>query len=131
MFNAETARSGIPTVGTEAPGQGGCRLDDVRRYEEGLLNLLRYRQMIAGEEVVDDALSPRSPLPVLAPTDGIFVSDCRTGEVVAEGQLLGRLIDTFGTTRAEIVATRSGEVWALRTFASVYRGELLVWIAFS
>ena len=129
MFNAETTRAGIPTIGAEAPGQGECRLDDVRRYEEGLLNVLRHQQMLPGDVITDGADTARLPSEILAPADGIFVSYCATGETVSQGDPLGRIIDTIGATRSLVIAPRSGEIWALRTFASIYRGELVAWIA--
>ena len=42
-FNSETSRVGIPTIGTETTGQGGCRPEDVADYVRGLRDLLRYR----------------------------------------------------------------------------------------
>src|SRR5215213_5563492 len=41
-FNAETARRGIPTIGTEITGRAGCYPADVAAYVAGLRNLLTY-----------------------------------------------------------------------------------------
>ena len=45
-FNAETARRGIPTLGTEITGRAGCDPEDVGVYERGLRNLLAYLDIV-------------------------------------------------------------------------------------
>jgi len=129
MFNAETTRAGIPTVATEAPGQGQCREVDVRLYETGIGNLLRYLTILPDEPPPRERGPATCPVEVLADATGLFVTDCSTGASVEKGQRLGAIVDPMGTIRAEVRAPRAGEIWALRTFATVYVGELLAWVA--
>ncbi|MGH2616623.1 MAG: succinylglutamate desuccinylase/aspartoacylase family protein, partial [Thermomicrobiales bacterium] len=44
-FNAETARRGIPTIGTETTGRAGCDPADVAAYVAGLRNLMAYLRL--------------------------------------------------------------------------------------
>lgn len=128
MFNSETTLAGIPTVACEAPGQGGCHARDVFNYVNGLLNLLRYKAMIAGVATrVDGAGS--CPTELKATADGILVSEVEPGDCVTAGQRLAIIADPFGRVRAEILSPHAGEVWALRTFATVYASEYVAWIS--
>jgi predicted deacylase len=46
MFNAETARRDIPTLGTETTGRAGCHPEDVAAYARGVHNLLAHLSVI-------------------------------------------------------------------------------------
>jgi predicted deacylase len=129
MFNSETTLAGIPTVACEAPGQGQCRAEDVATYTDGLMRLLRHRGMCPGEPVSPTREPAICPTEILAGADGLFITDVEVGEHVTGGQRLGRVTDAFGEVRAEVCAPHAGEVWALRTFASVYAHEYVVWVA--
>ena len=63
MFNAEITRACGPTVGIEAPGQGGCLDDDVAAYVAGLRNLLAWRASSTGR-----SRPARRKLPVAPPS---------------------------------------------------------------
>jgi uncharacterized protein len=128
MFNAETTRIGLPTIGAEAPGQGECRADDVSRYEAGVANLLRHLEILPGGAPVTGATA-KQPVELTCPYDGLFLAERSTGSKVHVGERVGTIIDTLGEPKTDILAPRSGEIWALRTFSSVCKGELLAWIA--
>ncbi len=128
MFNAETTRIGLPTVGAEAPGQGECRADDVRRYETAVTNLLRHLGILSGHAPANRTTA-KQPVELTCPCDGLFIAERSTGNEIRAGERVGTIIDPLGELKAEIVAPISGEVWAMRTFSSVCRGELLAWIA--
>lgn len=128
MFNAETTRAGIPTVATEAPGQGGCRPRDVAWYADGLRNLLRHQGMLPGPPPPKDKGPARCPTEVLADADGLFRTCLRTGETVGAGDELGRILSPFGERLAVLRAPHDGRIWALRTFGSVRAGDYLVWV---
>jgi len=129
MFNSETTLAGIPTVACEAPGQGRCRQQDVTAYTDGLLNLLRHQRMIPGEPPESNGAPPACPTELYAPCDGLLITDVEPGDQVALGQPLARITDAFGEDRAEIRAPHAGEIWAIRTFASVYANEYVLWLA--
>lgn len=128
MFNSETSVAGIPTVATEAPGQGSCTEDDVRFYADGLTNLLRYMGMTPGAGPARDSRAAASVTEILAPADGLFVTQVEPDERVSAGQVLGRIVDAFGELRSEVIAPHDGLLTALRTFGTVYAGEYVAWI---
>jgi uncharacterized protein len=128
MFNAETTLAGIPTVACEAPGQGRCRTEDVTAYVEGLLNLLRHQGVVPGAPPPPSQATAACPTELYAPADGLLITEIEPGDQVVAGQRLAVVIDPFGDDRGEIYAPHSGEVWAVRTFATVYANEYVLWI---
>jgi len=118
-LNAESARAGIPTIGTEITGQGGRLPRDVAVYADGILNCLRHQGML------HDARAPRCPrdardtswLTVTA--HGMFEPTVDLGDEVAAGQVLATVVDHDGEARAEVRAGHDGQVWAIRSFPTV------------
>jgi predicted deacylase len=128
MFNAEVARTGVPTVAAEAPGQGECRDGDVAAYVQGLRNLLTWRGMLDGPAPARSGSQPRCPTELLAPAGGLFRTGRSVGDQVWAGDLLGRIEDAFGETVATLHAPHPGQLWALRTFGAIAEGEMAVWV---
>ena len=61
-----------------------------------------------------------------APTGGVFVKYLDAGTRVAEGDLIGKLVDPLrGTVRAEIRAKQSGWLFTVREYPMVQEGSLL------
>jgi predicted deacylase len=69
-----------------------------------------------------DAFSP-------TPVDGWFVSKVRLLDVVSAGQLLGRVVDRYGQSLHDVLATAGGIVATLRTSAPVTAGTPLIGLA--
>jgi predicted deacylase len=129
-LNSETSRVGIPTIGTEATGQGGCRLNDVDEYVKGLRNLLHYRNMIQdGQPPVRDDGSAWRPTQINASSSGLLLSHVKLGQHVASGELLGEMLSPLGKTLERLRAPHAGEVWALRVFGTIHAGDLAAWVA--
>jgi predicted deacylase len=129
-FNAETARRGIPTLGTETTGRAGCDPADVAAYARGLRNLLAYLGIcpeLPTPPRLDD--SPRPSAEVLAPATGFLRVVHRLDDEVAAGELLGAIVDVFGELVAEVRAPVAGTIWALRSMPPVRVGELVTMIA--
>jgi N2-acetyl-L-2,4-diaminobutanoate deacetylase len=128
MFNAEVARAGVPTVATEAPGQGECRDGDVAAYVAALRNLLTWRGMLDGPRPPRSKAQARCPTELTAPASGVLRTGRSVGDQVAGGDPLGRIADAFGQTRAVLRAPHPGQLWALRTFGAVAEGDLIAWV---
>jgi predicted deacylase len=129
-FNAETARRGIPTIGTETTGRAGCRSADVAMYCRGLNNLLAYLG------IVTDAPAPerysgvaRPTIEILAPIGGFFRGALQLHDHIQVGNRLGEIIDVTGDTQAEVSAPTTGDIWAIRETPAVRPGELIGMIA--
>jgi predicted deacylase len=131
-FNAETARRGIPTIGTEITGRAGCDPADVAAYVTGLRNLLAYLRI----HDHDHASAPvrwdgpaRPTLDLVSPAGGFFRTTVQLHDHVDCGARLGEVIDLDDAVLAEVVAPMAGEVWAWRATPAVRPGELIGMIA--
>jgi predicted deacylase len=129
-LNAETARRGIPTIGTETTGRAGCRGDDVAAYRQGLRNLLSYLGICPRWEMpVRDERPARRTLDVHAPASGFLRVETTLLAEVQAGRRLGVVIDPFGAPLAEVVSPISGSVWAARETPHVDAGDLIFMLA--
>ncbi|MEA2582607.1 MAG: hypothetical protein QOF33_692 [Thermomicrobiales bacterium] len=129
-FNAETARRGIPTLGTETTGRAGCDPADVADYVRGLRNLLAYLGICPDLPVPPPLDAPlRSSVDVVAPATGFLRMACGRDDEVAAGELLGTVIDVFGDAVAEVRTPVAGTLWAARSMPPVRVGELIATIA--
>jgi predicted deacylase len=129
-FNAETARRGIPTLGTETTGRAGCDPADVADYRRGLINLLAYLGICPDLPQPPRLDAPfRRSVDVLSPVTGFLRPTHRLDDEVAAGESLGTVVDVFGETIAEVVASAAGTIWAMRSMPPVRVGELVATIA--
>ena len=129
-FNAETARRGIVTLGTETTGRAGCDAADVATFVQGLTNLLAFRGILSDSAVPTRYDAPaRGTVEVRAPDAGFLRGARRLYEDVAAGDDLGTLITPFGEVIATLRAPIDGTLWAARTMPPVRTGELLYMIA--
>lgn len=124
MFNAETSRRGIPTVGTETTGQAGCRPEDVAIFTEGLWNLLRFKEMLPGGLPPRDGAVPCRGVSLVASESGFLRFARRPGESVRVGDRVGAIINTFGDTLEELHAPHDGTIWMQRTCPATRAGEV-------
>lgn len=129
-LNAETARRGIPTLGTETTGRAGCDPADVADYTRGLRNLLAYLEICPDLPMPQRLDTPARPsVDVLAPAAGFLRVTHRLDDDVEAGETLGTIVDVFGDTLADAIAPVSGTLWALRSMPPVRVGELIATIA--
>ena len=128
-LNTATSRHGIPTVGTEVTGRGGALPEDVNAYEAGILRLLVHRGMCPGPRPEPVPSPAYRTTQILADADGLWVAAGALGEAVREGQVLGRIVGPLGEVRSEALNPVSGEIWALRTFVSIRRGDIAALVA--
>jgi uncharacterized protein len=128
MTCSAAARAGIPAIIAEA---GGCGLLDpvaVELLVEGTRNALRSLGMLPGP------VRPRRPdMQLVGAFDwlrcrgaGFWESAVDVGDVVDEGQFLGRVTTLHGDVREEIHAPRDGVVLFLTTSAAVSDDGLLL-----
>lgn len=129
-FNAETARRGIVTLGTETTGRAGCAAADVAAFAEGLTNLLAYLGILPELPRPARYAGPaRTTIDVVAPASGFLRGARLLADEVVAGEPLGTLITLFGDPIAELRAPIAGTIWAARTMPPVRTGELVYMIA--
>ena len=130
----ESTREGIPTLYTECRGGGHLNNDDLKTYLTGLLNLLKYMNILDG--------SP-SPAPkqtflggagdvdvaIAASHAGFFCARVELLEHVASGQLIGEVTNLLGNVLEEIRANSDGVVELVRSTNRVFPGEILFLIS--
>lgn len=129
-FNAETARRGIPTLGTETTGRAGCDPADVAAFTTGLRNLLAHLGITP-----DGPRPPRYDGPAMPTIDlfalsgGFLRSSIRLYDQTVKGTCLGEIVDITGDVIAPIAAPADGTVWAWRASPAVHPGDLLGMLA--
>lgn len=124
---------GVPWLYTEAPGGGYARPDDVACFVQGVINVMRWLEML------DGAPQPRSMTHHLfgdgnldqvidASVAGYFRAEVNLLEPVVAGQRLGVVRDLFGQVIQEVTADQAGVVIMLRRFHRVHVGDGLAQI---
>ncbi len=129
---ASAARAGIPALLTEAGGQGVWKESEVDILQSGVRRVMSHFKMYAA---IDDAGEQSVELGgwewLRSSVDGLFYPAVEIGEMVEEGQLVGRITDIFGEVLQEAYAPVSGEVLFLVTSLAMNDGDPLMSIAFA
>ncbi len=120
----------------ECPGGGATDMDLVDHYTAGVHRVLAMMGMIANAPQSSDGVPIRvtgggnldSDMANVT-TPGLFIRDVEPGEFVSEGQLLGAVVDSHGSTIERIRSASAGHVMAMKARSSVTAGELVVCIA--
>ena len=129
-FNAETARRGHVTLGTETTGRAGCEPEDVAAYAALLRNVLAYLGITPEASAPARCDAPVRPtVEVVSPAVGFFEAARRLQDEIEAGDSIGTIVDLFGDPVAEISAPIAGSIWAMRAMPPVRIGELICSIA--
>ena len=131
VFTDQTGLSrGIPAITTET-GQMGSNDDYwVDMAEDGVMNLLRHLQMIDEQEIPNQGVVWLEDYEVIrAQATGVFQASVRDGYAVAEGTLIGELLDLFGEKIMDIRAPFAGVVNYVVGTPPVSEGEPLAMIS--
>jgi predicted deacylase len=124
---AAATRAGIPSILAEIGGQGVWSDELVEDHKEGALRVLRYLEVLPGgkpargdQRLYDTFAWMRSD------SDGFFLPEVRIGDMVTEGQPIGRVVDYFGTELESFNAVASGEIVFLVTSLAMNAGDPLL-----
>jgi predicted deacylase len=128
-FNTETARRGIPTVGVEMTGAGGCREEDVAAEREGILNILRWLGMLRDRPAPKIEGSFRQTTEIMSPLAGYAVPLRSAGARVQTGDHLAGILSPFGEVIDELQAPHAGDIWMMRHLRAITAGEPVCMIA--
>lgn len=131
VFTDMTALSrGIPSMTTEAGQLGSTDPHWVDINVRGAFNLMRYLRMLPGEPI-----PPRPTVwlkeyqVITSPEHGLFRPAVKDGYAIAEGGVLGELVDHFGTHIATIHAPFDGVVNYVIATPPVRAGEPLAMVS--
>jgi len=130
-FTDMTAWSrGIPAITTETGQLGSNDPEWVALALRGLENVLRHLGMLAGYPAPNKAVVWLEDFEVVAsPATGIFEAQVRDGYFVAEGGVLGELLDLFGEPLATVRAPFAGVVNYVIGTPPVSEGEPVAMIS--
>ncbi|MHA3962621.1 MAG: succinylglutamate desuccinylase/aspartoacylase family protein [Candidatus Thorarchaeota archaeon SMTZ1-45] len=126
-FTTEAAHEGIPAVTVEMRGDTD-QVDSQAAVEvrEAILNLLRTKDMIAGERIeASNTLMGRLQY-VNVDTEGFFVPTINLGETVKNGDVIGHVQD-----KSEVISPFNGGVISLSRINYVFEGDMIARIAAS
>ena len=127
VYTSNTALTrGKPSITTETGQLGSNDPVWVDLAERGVWNLLRHLKMVPGDVERPGAIVWLDGYEVLrSPVTGIFRPAVRDGYAVAEGGLLGTLVDFFGEPIQEVRAPFAGVVNYVVATPPVREGEPL------
>lgn len=126
----------IPAIYLEYGGGTGIRKKVIIDYKAGVLNVLRYLNMIKNrlnsllvsdkywiEDHRQDSGFLQGKMP--SPADGIFVAEVEIGDRIKAGELFGKVIESFSGKEVNLYADIDGLVFLLRRLVKVKSGDAL------
>ncbi|TRO55579.1 hypothetical protein E2P71_02540 [Candidatus Bathyarchaeota archaeon] len=126
MSNSAQRIYEIPCIQPEAGTPFPVREEAVQFHLDGIINVLRYFQMLPGEpKRYHQLVSPRR-LKLFSEHNGIWESHCQLDQRVEKGETLGVVKNYFGDTIQTIHAPEAGIVSMMRCYYAVKLEELLL-----
>src|SRR6185295_1474556 len=123
MLYGAAAQAGVPAILAES---GGCGLPlepDIQRHVDGVLNIWRSLGLVTDVPPV-----PATPPQLLARNEwlrsaheGIFLCRVSPGQRVAEGQVLGEMVDLLGEHLADVTSPADGLILFTVTSPAIKR----------
>jgi predicted deacylase len=121
------AAAGIPAILAEIGGQGVWNEDEVEEHMEGVRRVLRFLHVLPGEQPIDESRTIMETFAwIRSEHDGLFHPTVRVGDMVEEGQNVGKVTDYFGKELQRVDAPASGEVVFLVTSLAMNAGDPLL-----
>jgi predicted deacylase len=125
VLSYTAVRRGIPAVGAEVTGIGGCLEEDVVLYASGVLRVL---DLLAGTYTPEPAGEPWRGDWISSPGGGFFEPTVAMYQDVLAGEPVAHILDLFGEVRHELRAPHDGRVLGLRHLRSIGVGEWAVMV---
>lgn len=122
----EAVAQGIPTVAIECGKLGGVSPAEIKKINDGILNLMRSLQLLPGAPA-----APNNPLEITKRTSinsehtGIFYSHCKSGQLIRAGMKLGYITDVKGNWLTDIHSPVDGFIVYQIATPPVNKGEIL------
>jgi predicted deacylase len=125
----------VPAIYVEYGGGTGTRSNVVQMYKSGVMNVLRYLNMLKDpiiqtecdkywiEDHRQDSGYLQGKMP--SPVDGIFVANVKIGDMIKAGEVFGKVIESISGKQVDLYADIDGLVFLLRTIVKVKPGDAL------
>ncbi len=128
MLYGAAAERGVPAILAESGGRGLVEEEAVVRHVEGVLNIWRHLGLLT------DAPPAQARRPTLlvrnewlrSEHEGIFLCRVHPGQQVAEGEILGEIVDLLGDPLDEIVSPAAGLILFTVTSPAIKQNGLLL-----
>jgi hypothetical protein len=122
---------GIPAIIPEVGGTGETWNDiNIRFYESGLLNVMKYLNMIEGVPKWKERQRKFHGIEIVkASSKGFFYPKVKAGDFAEKGQLVGEILDLFHERDEKILSPISGEIMILWTYVAVNADDVLMVLA--
>ncbi|MCA1647894.1 MAG: succinylglutamate desuccinylase/aspartoacylase family protein [Chloroflexi bacterium] len=133
MLYGAAAERGVPAILAESGGRGLVEEEAVARHVNGALNIWRTLGILS-----DEPPAPTTPPRLLvrnewlrSADEGIFLCRVQPGERVAQGQVLGEMVDLLGEHLADITSPADGIILFTLTSPAIKRDGLLLAVGVS
>jgi predicted deacylase len=125
---------GIPSIYVEGRGGGQVRSADLETYVSGVLRILHSMAMLDQSPTASNATvtvtgDGNTDAGIVSTTSGYFCTAAEVGSYVAQGELLGEVIDDEANTCEKILSPSSGIVMLMRRKTRVSPGDTLSIVA--
>lgn len=121
------AQAGIPSILTEAGGQGIWPPEAVAAHRNGLDRLMRHLGMLDGPKPKAVPTKVLQNFPWLhADHDGYYYLDVQVGDTVKKGQKLGKITDYEGNVLQTVESPADGMVLFLVSSLAINKGDPLL-----
>jgi uncharacterized protein len=116
----------IPSIMPEAGTPFPVREESVLFHVEGLMNVLRYLEVIEGDVIRYQSFVSPERIKLYSGNDGVWDCYVELNQRVKAGEPLGAVKNHFGDALETVEAPEDGIIGMKRCYYSVQKGELLV-----
>ena len=121
----EAMQKGIPAVYCEVGGEGKLDEQLADFTVNGVVNALRYLDMLPGDKIVPRSRILSGGHVLFAKRGGLFLAKCRSGDELATGQVIGEIINLAGDVVDTMTAPSNGVLTNIITLGVVNPGDML------
>ena len=117
---------GVPSIMPEAGTPFPIREESVDFHVEGLMNVLRYLEIIEGEVIRYQCFVSPERIKLYSSHDGAWECYVELNQRVTKGESLGAVKNQYGDTLEIVKAPEKGIIGMKRCYYSVRKDEMLV-----
>jgi uncharacterized protein len=124
---AAAAAAGVPSILTEAGGQGIWTPDLVKTHVDGVERVLRWLNMVQGSQPVELPTRVLNQfLWLSSEATGFYYPMVNIGDKVSQGQRLGTITNLEGVLLQDVISPADGEILFLVSSLSINQGDPLL-----
>jgi predicted deacylase len=129
VFRNAVTEKGVEVFMTQLGGEGRCRGENVEFELQGLINILKYLQMIKGKpENLPSRYRFFDSFWLHSHTGGIFRPNIELRQEVKKGEIMGNIYNLLDQELEVIKAPFDGIVIGYRSVPCIHPGDWTVWV---